>query len=244
MALVKRRMVNPAGPSVLALVNPKRRRKTKMATRKRKASKRRASARRNPVNPVNPTRRRRSTKRRGRRSTVYARRRNPINPTRRRRYGRRRHRNPFGGGGEVIDFAGAGIGLGLAQPLFGRFIGPYLPFGQYNSAALTAITGWGLSKLFEMFGFTRRFAKPARILGYSTAVIQIVQPIVSRAMAGAGALANPTGMGARYRRPGMNGIGVMTGIPPGMALSPPQVNNGQSMQGIGVMTNIPPGMAR
>jgi len=197
---------------------------------------------------VNPTRRRKSTRRRTRRSAVYARRRNPVNPTRRRsrkRYSRRRHsflRNPLGAGGEVLDFAGAGIGLGLFQPFVGRFIGGYLPFGQYNGAALTAISGWGLSKILEMFGFTRRFARPARILGYSTAVIQIVQPIVARAMAGVGG-APANGMNGRYRR-GMNGIGVMTAIPPGINALPPVPGNNNGMQGVGVMTAIPPGMPR
>jgi hypothetical protein len=237
MTLVRRRVVNPA-PSVLALVNPKTKRGKKMATRKRRSTKRRRvhARRHNPVNPVNPSRRRKSTRRR--RHSVFARRRNPLNPTSRRRVGRRRHRrNPFGGGGEVVDFAGAGIGLGLAQPLFGRFIGPYLPFGQYNSAALTAITGWGLSKIFEMFGFTRRFAKPARILGYSTAVIQVVQPIVSRAMAGVGGAANPT-MGRR-RGAGMGGIAAVHGVPPQISPPPAPQNNG--MTGVAA---VPGGWAR
>jgi hypothetical protein len=243
--LVKRRVVNPA-PAVLALVNPKKRGK-KMATKKRRSTKRRVHHAR-AHNPINPTRRHKSTKRRTTKRRVYASRRNPVNPTHRRsrkRYSRRRHsflRNPLGAGGEVLDFAGAGIGLGLFQPLVGRFIGGYLPFGQYNGAALTAISGWGLSKILEMFGFTRRFAKPARILGYSTAVIQIVQPIVARAIAGVGA-APANGMNGRYRR-GMNGIGVMTSIPPGINALPPVPGNNNGMQGVGVMTAIPPGMPR
>src|SRR6266508_1578644 len=188
MALVRRRVVNPS-PSVLALVNTKIKRGKTMATRrKRRSTKRRVhrARSRNPVNPVNPVRRRRRrSSTRPRRHSVFARRRrNPINPTHRhRRVGRRRHRrNPFGGSGEVVDFAGAGIGLGLFQPLVSRFVGPYLPLGQYTGPALTALSGWGVSKLFEMFGFTRRFARPARILGYSTAVIQVVQPLVARAL--------------------------------------------------------------
>lgn len=240
--LVRRRVVNPA-PSVLALVNP-RRRKTKMATRKRKRSTKRRTVRARAHNPVNPTRRRRrSSTRRRHGVTVHARRRNPINPTRRRRrIGRRRHhRNPFGGSGEVIDFAGAGIALGLFQPFVARFAGPYAgALGQFGGPALTALSGWGLSKIFEMFGFTRRFAKPARILGYSTAVIQIVQPLVSRALAGVGAPANPMmsgwGNGAQsgWRRP-MRGIGVTTGIPPMITPPPmPQGNNQQGMSGMGV----------
>src|SRR6266508_418463 len=144
MALVRRRVVNPS-PSVLALVNPKIKRGKTMATR----------------------RKRRSTKRRVHR----ARSRNPTH--RRKRVGHRRHRrNPFGGGGEVVDFAGAGIFLGLVQPFASRLIGPYAQaLGQLSGPVITAATGWGLSKALEMFGITRRFAKAARILGYSTAVI-------------------------------------------------------------------------
>ncbi len=240
--LVRRRVVNPA-PSILALVNPKRR-KTKMATQKRRRSTKRrrvhARARRhNPVNPVNPVyrRRRRRSSTRPRRHSVFARRRrNPVNPVhhRRRRIGRRRHHgNPFGGSGEVIDFAGAGIGLGLFQPLVSRFVGPYLPLGQYTGPVLTALSGWGLSKIFEMFGFTRRFAKPARILGYSTAVIQIVQPLVARAL---GPVINGGGQGngMGWTRSGMRGIGVMTGVPPTGVLPPPPPPSRRGMQGVGM----------
>jgi hypothetical protein len=41
----------------------------------------------------------------------------------------------------------------------------------------------------------------------------------------------------------MSGIGVMTGIPPGMPMMPAPANQ-NGMQGIGVMTGIPPGVAR
>lgn len=238
MTLVRRRVVNPA-PAVLALVNGSRTKRGKnMATkRRRRSTKRRVrrvhAKKHNPVNPV--PRRRRSVRRR--RSTIYARRRHSSAHLthRRRRVGRRRHhRNPFGGGGEVVDFAGAGIGLGLFTPLAARFIGPYLPFGQYNGPALTAISGWGLSKILEMFSFTRRFAKAARILGYSTAVIQVVQPLVGRAIAGVGGGGNGNGMGWT-RRSGMGGIGVMTGVPPtGVLPPPPPPSRRAGMQGIGM----------
>ncbi len=167
MALVRRRVVNPS-PSVLALVNPKIKRGKTMATRrKRRSTKRRVhrARSRNPVNPVNPVRRRRRSVRRHRRYGYHARRRNPINPThRRKRVGHRRHRrNPFGGGGEVVDFAGAGIFLGLVQPFASRLIGPYAQaLGQFSGPVITAATGWGLSKALEMFGISSSRLSPER----------------------------------------------------------------------------------
>src|SRR6266508_1132476 len=204
MALVRRRVVNPS-PSVLALVNPKIKRGKTMATR----------------------RKRRSTKRRVHRARS-------SNPThRRKRVGHRRHRrNPFGGGGEVADFAGAGIFLGLVQPFASRLIGPYAQaLSQFSGPVITAATGWGLSKALEMFGITRRFAKAARILGYSTAVIQIVQPLVARAL---GPVINGGGQGMGWTRSGMRGIGVMTGVPPTGVLPPPPPPSRRGMQGVGM----------
>lgn len=239
--LVKRRVVNPA-PSVLALVNPRKKRGKNMATRKRRRSTKRRTVRARAHNPINPTRRKRSTRRKS--HSVFAhsrRRRNPINPTHRRRVGRRRHRrNPLGGGGEIIDFAGAGIGLGLAKPFAARFIGGLLPFGQYNDAALTALTGFGLSKLFEMFSVTRRFSKAVKVLGYSTAIIQIVQPIVSRAI---GTVTNGAGMSGPRRQGGMRGIGVWPGVPAGVPMIAPAPQQ-QGMQGIGAWPGVPAGVPR
>jgi len=211
-----------------------------MATRKRRSTKRRVhrARSRNPVNPVNPVRRRRRrSSTRPRRHSVFARRRrNPVNPThRRRRIGRRRHRrNPFGGGGEVIDFAGAGIFLGLAQPFASRLIGPYAQaLGQFSGPVITAATGWGLSKVLEMFGLTRRFAKAARILGYSTAVIQFVQPFVARTLGAA--INGGQGNGMGWARRGMGGIGMMTNVPPtGVLPPPPPPSRRSGMQGVGV----------
>lgn len=225
MTLVRRRVVNPT-PAILELVNPKNERGKSMATRKRRRrGTRRASARRNPVNPVNPTRRRRSTRRRGRRSTVYARRRNPINPTRRRRrlFGRsRRRRNPMIPGGEIFNYSIAGLAQGIFMPILNNAVGRLLPFGQYNGPALSAGTGWVLSMVFNLFGATRRFSRPALILGLSTAVIQIASPIVGRVMAG-------TGLGRRYGN-GMRGIAAVHGVPPHLLPPPPPQNGG--MRGI------------
>jgi hypothetical protein len=241
MALVRRTMVNPT-PPILALVNPRKKRGKSMATRKRRSSKRRVHRAR-AHNPVNPTRRRKTSTRR-RRHSVFARtrRHNPVNPThrRRRRTGRRRHsfRNPLrGAGSEILNFAGAGIGLGLFQPLVSRFAGPYVAgLGQYAAPALTAGSGWLLSKVLEQFSFTRRFAHPALVLGFSTAVIQIVQPIVSRTLAGAGGgMAGPY---SGYRPRGMAGIGMATGVPPMITpppLPPPQA---QGMSGMAMRPGV------
>src|SRR5262245_8816491 len=236
--LVRRRVVNPA-PSILALVNPRRRKR--MATRKRRRSTKRRVHRARAHNPVNPTRRRRATHHRRRRHSVFARRRrtsmNPVHH-RRRRIGRRRHhRNPLrGASGEILSYAGAGIGLGLFQPIVQRFVGPYAgALGQFGGPALTALSGWGLSKIFEMFGFTRRFAHPALVLGFSTAVIQLVQPIVSRTLAGAG---RGGGM-AGYRRNGMGGIGVWPGVPPGVPLMAPAPPMANGMGAIGAYPGVP-----
>jgi hypothetical protein len=238
MTLVRRRVVNPS-PSVLALVNPKKKRGRKMATRKRKrSSKRRVSAkRRNPVNPVNPTRRRRrSTKR----SRVYARRRNPVNPVnpsrRRRRYARRRHRNPVTGVfGRAVPLVLGSAAIGIAAPFTAQLVGRFAPqlLGTPIGAAATTFgTGWGLSAIARMFSFTRRWADDVLLAGAVLAGGQLFSAYVAP-MIRLGGGGNPTGMGARYRRPGMGGIGVMTGIPPGMAALPPMTNN-QGMQGIGM----------
>jgi hypothetical protein len=145
---------------------------------------------------------------------------------------RRRHHNPLGvPGGEIINFAVGGLGLAMAQPIVNKFLGGFLPLGTFQGPVITAVTGWGLGKVFGMFNATRRFAQPTMIIGLSTAVIQIVQPYVSNLLAPAApAPATPaTGMsgwpggyagwnrlGAMRRRPGfpMRGIGVVTGIPP------------------------------
>jgi hypothetical protein len=247
--LVKRRVVNPT-PPILALVNGSRTKRGKaMATRKRRRStkRRRISAkRRNPVNPVNPARRRR---RRSRRSTVYARRRNPINPTRRRRrIGRRRaRRNPVTGVlGRAIPLVIGSAVIGATAPFTAQIVGRFAPQLLGNPigvAATTFGTGWALSLLAGAFAFTRKWKDDVMLAGAVLAGGQLftayVAPMIPRLGGGQGG----NGMGRRYPGRGMSGIGVMTGIPPGMAALPPMTNN-QSMQGIGVMTGVPPGMPR
>lgn len=205
-----------------------------MATRKRKSTRRAKPRKRtNPVaNPANPKRRHASKRKSTRR--VHAKRHNPANPRRHVRRHARRRSNPLRGAGtEIINFTVAGIGLGLVQPFVTRFAGGFLPFGQYNAPVLSAGAGWLLSKAFEMFSFTRRFAHPTLIFGFATAAMQVLQPIVRNAI-GAGGAGNPT-MSAPMgwnRRP-MRGIGVVTGIPPGIAPMPPVVPGNKGMQGIG-----------
>lgn len=235
--MVKRKVANPA-PAMLALVNPKRGKK--MATRrKRKGGRRRATARRNPLNPV----RRHTSRRRTSRRRVHARRRNPINPVRHHRRHVRRHsrrRNPLrGASGEILNFTVAGLGLGIVQPMVTRFVGGMLPFGQYNAPILSAGTGWLLSKAFEMFSFTRRFAHPTLVFGFATAAMQVLQPIVRGAIGAGGAGSPMQGWGGgQYgnwtRRP-MRGLGVTTNIPPvirQVPAMPPQTSGG--MAGLGM----------
>jgi hypothetical protein len=248
MALVRRRVVNPT-PSILALVNGSRtkRGKTMATRRKRKGGRRRVTRARSrsPINPVNPTRRRRRSSRR--RSTVYARRRNPINPTRRRRrIGRRRsHRNPVTGVlGRAIPLVIGSAVIGATAPFTAQIVGRFAPQLLGNPigvAATTFGTGWALSLLARAFAFTRKWSDDVMLAGAVLAGGQLftayVAPMIPR-LGGGG-----NGMGRRYPGRGMSGIGVMTGIPPGMVALPPMTNN-QSMQGIGVMTAIPPGMPR
>lgn len=252
MALVRRRVVNPA-PSVLALVNPKKKRGKTMATRrrKRKGGRRRTvrARSRNPINPVNPARRRR--RRSVRRSRVYARRRNPVNPVnpsrRRRRYGRRRsRRNPVTGTlGRavpiVIGSALIGASTQFVAPVVARFA-PQLVATPIGIAATTFGTGWALSMVARAFAFTRKWADDVMLAGAVLAGGQLFSAYVAPMVPGLRGGQGGNGLGRRYNRNGMmSGIGVMTSIPPGVAMVPAPTNQ-NGMQGIGVMTAIPPGV--
>lgn len=208
--------------------------------------------RHNPVNPVNPSRRRKV--RRHHRYGMFTHARNPMRRHHRRHY---RRRNPIGvSGQEIINFAIGGLGLAMFQPIVNRFIGGLLPLGQFTSPAVTALSGWGLSYIFNIFPFTKKFAHPAMILGFSTAVIQIVQPYVSNLLGGVGAAPtapimhgwpqgysgwNPQRIGAMRRRGRpIRGIGVVTGIPPTITPPPmpPAPAPGGAMQGLGVRPGV------
>jgi len=212
-----------------------------MATRKRRRrGTRRASVRRNPVNPVNPvnpTRRRRSTRRRGRRSAVYARRHNPINPSRRRgrrRYSRRR-RNPVTGVfGRAVPLVIGSAAIGFATPFVSQFVvrfAPQLVTTPVGVAATTFGTGWALSALARMFAFTRRWADDVLLAGAVLAGGQLFTAYV------APAIRLNNGMGRRYVRNGMGGIGIMTGIPPNLVIAPPPPNS-NGMQGVGMRPGV------
>lgn len=228
--MVVRKVANPT-PAMLALVNPKTKRGKSMATRRRKRStRRRARARANPVNPVNPTRRRRSTRRRGRRSTVYARRRNPINPTRRRRrlFGRSRRRrsNPtFGIWGRAVPLVFGSAAIGLASPFVHQVVvrfAPQLVTTPVGVAATTFGTGWILSAIAGMFAFTRRWKDDVLLAGAVLAGGQLFTAYV------APALRIGNGMGRRGY--GMRGIAAVHGVPPHLLPPPPPQNNG--MRGV------------
>jgi hypothetical protein len=232
---VKRRVANPA-PSVLALVNKTRRKNMATPKKKKSSSKSRSTAAKSTP--------RRQTKPRHH---------NPPKPKRasskkshtKPRSSRPRRHNPLmsGDGGQILSFAGAGLGLGIAQPLVSNAVGRFLPFGQYNGPILTFGTGWLLSKLFEMLRFTKPLARPTFILGASTAVIQITQPLVRNLIGGGGAAAPPLMQGPRgynQRGQGMGAIGAVTGTPPRLVPLPPgPPANGGRKGGMGAIGAVP-----
>lgn len=237
MALVKRMVANPVKSAVVItrhggknMATPKKK-KSSSSSKKRssgaaKSTKRKTTQRRNPVNPVNPVHHASSKKRSGKRPRP------------------RSHRNPLmsGASGEVLSFAGAGLGLGIAQPIVSNAVGRFLPFGQYNGPILTFGTGWLLSKLFEMLRFTKPLARPTFILGASTAVIQVTQPLVRNLIGGGGAAAPPLMQGPRgYQRgQGMGAIGAVTGTPPRLVPLPPAPPaNGARKAGMGAIGAVP-----
>jgi hypothetical protein len=230
---VKRRVANPP-PSVLALVNKTRRKSMATAKKKKSSSKSRSSAakstkgRQTKPRHSNPTSKTSSSKK---------------SPTKR-KTSRPRHHNPLmsGDSGQILSFAGAGLGLGIAQPIVSNAVGRFLPFGQYNGPILTFGTGWLLSKLFEMLRFTKPLARPTFILGASTAVIQVTQPLV-RNLIGGGAATPPLMQGPRgynQRGQGMGAIGAVTGTPPRLIQAPaPPPANGARKAGMGAIGAVP-----
>ncbi len=203
-----------------------------MATRKRRATRRRRSVAR-AHNPINPTRRRRT--RRTRRAGVFARRRNPINPTRRRRSGRRRHRNPLTGRVvfEGFKLAAAGAVIGIAQPFVRNLVGPYLGTSPIASAGVTLLTGYGLSFIAKFIPFTRKYEDTILLAAATIAGAQVLSAYVQPYLKLGGS--NPLMSAPRGYRRGMRGIGIATGVPPQLVPAPPPPpTNG--MQGMGVRT--------
>lgn len=219
-AQVLRKVANPT-PPILLIANP-----AKEQTMPRAKAKPRTRAKANPVH--------RQTRKR-------ATRRNPtmhLSTTRKRATRRnpliiyKRKPNSAASSSEVLDFSIAGLLLGVAQPILSPIIGRFLP-ARFASPASAAAAGYGLSLLFQMFPLTRRFAKPARLLGFSTAIIALAAPIVRQWLAPSSTGAAANGMSGARRRYGMNGIGVMPSIPPGMDMPAPPMK-AAGMNGIGV----------
>ena len=224
--MVTRKVANPA-PSVLALVNPKRRKN--MATKRRKRSTKRRAVHHTAARKT-ATRRTRAHSNPPRHHRVHARRHH--SPMRH----HRRRRNPSAAGGEILNFTVAGIGLGIATPIVGGFVGRFLPFGQYNAPILSFGTGWLLSKAFGMFGFTRRFSHASFVFGAATAAMQVLQPIVARTLVGA-APQPSTMSGPGWRRMGMRGIAAVHGIPPEI-MPPPMPPPHGGMAGVATVPGV------
>lgn len=225
------RMVRTANPSpILMAVNPRKKKRRNMAATKRRG-KRRAStsrAKRRTTRStshsiglrVNPRRRR-------------ARRRNPIFARSRRRHTSRRRRNPGNIGSaltEGINLTVAGFGVTLAAPVVNRFVGGFLPLGQFTQPVIFALTGFGVSWLAGLTPFTRRFQRAAAVMGVALGATAILTPWVRKFFAGAN-LQGSIGMSG-YRR-NMRGIAAVTGVPPNILPPPsPAVQANQAMAGI------------
>ena len=170
-----------------------------MAKAKRLAAgtRRKTAARR-----TNPTRTYASAARKAAPKTTYRRRstkaKNPLIIYRKSR------KNPAHSS-EVLDFVGAGLGIGTAQPFVASVAGRFGIPGQWVTPVSTAGTGVGLYYLFGMFRPLKRFSLPALLLGVSTAIVSLIAPWIRRMimpMAPAAAAAN-----------GVSGIGIFNGQP-------------------------------
>lgn len=175
---------------------------------------------------VNPRRRRRTRRRSN--PGLFAR-------SRRRVGGRRRRRNPGNIGSAVsegINLTVAGFGVTLAAPVVNRFIGGFLPLGQFTQPVIFAITGFGVSWLANLTPFTRRFSRAAAVMGVALGATAILTPWVRKFFAGAN-LQGSIGMsGPRDRYGRMRGIAAVTGVPPQIIPPPPLPAASNAMSGI------------
>lgn len=105
---------------------------------------------------------------------------------------------------EVINFSVGGLAVGVVRPLIQPIVGRFIP-AQFVLPASTAIAGWGLAKGFEYFRVTKRFARAAKLVGYSTAVIALTAPFIQRWLSPMMSQAAP--------QTGMSGFGLMPRIP-------------------------------
>lgn len=225
MASYKHRVANPT--PLLAIVNPKggkmaTKRKTAAAAKGRKKTTRRAALRTTTraTFRANPSTARKRTATKTKKQ--YTHRRNPSSTL----------------ATEIFDFSIAGVGLGIAQPFVAPMIARFLPLGQFTQPAAAAISGYGLGWLAEKFALTRRYGRPLKVLGVSAAVIGLVNPIVRGFIGGGGTAQAPAQQGMQgggWNRPirrGLNGIAVMTDVPPSIVPLPPPKPQTNGMNGI------------
>jgi hypothetical protein len=236
------KMQNP-GPASLVLINPKRG-KT-MAARKRRAS----TTRRRRRAVSNPRRRRRSTVRvRARRTTSHlraparrrrTRRRNPLFATKRRRHSVSRRRNPVSGAiGQAIPLVGASFAITFAAPIVTRFVGGFLPLGQFTQPVVLAGTGYGLGWLAGKLGFGK-YKGPLEIMGVTLGLTALVAPYL-RGFLAPSQPAQQNGLNGPYRNRyarGMNGIAAVSAVPPLLMGAPPVPAHGMN----GIAANSVPG---
>lgn len=200
-----------------------RRRVSNRPKRRRIAAKSRSHGVSLKVNP-----RRRRTRRRSN-PGLFAR-------SRRRVGGRRRRRNPGNIGSAVtegINLTVAGFGVTLAAPVVNRFIGGFLPLGQFTQPAVFAITGFAVSWLAGLTPFTRRFQRAAAVMGVALGATAILTPWVRKFFAGAnlqGSIGMSGPRGGYRNRP--SGIAAVTGVPPQLVPLPPPAPAQGSMSGI------------
>lgn len=132
---------------------------------------------------------------------------------------RTKRKNPADSG-EIVDFVLAGTGIGVVQPWLARMVSSFGIPGQYVTPVSTAATGVGLWWLSGMFKASKRFARPALLLGISTGVVAIIAPMVRRwIMPSGGGAQMPANGPAGRRMNGPAGIGAWNGQP--MALPAP-----------------------
>ena len=219
------KMQNP-GPASLVLINPKRGKS--MAARKRRASTRRG---RGPGVKVNPKRRRSTAVVRSRRTTSAfrapakrgAKRRNPLMAVKRRGVSRRR--NPVSGAiGQAIPLVGASFAITFAAPIVTRFVGGFLPLGQFTNPVVLAGTGYGLGWIAGKLGFGK-YRGPFEIMGVTLGLTALVAPYLRGFLAPSQPAAN--GMSGR----GMRGIAAVPSVPPQIQAARAQAA-GSGMKGI------------
>lgn len=225
--MVRVKMQNP-GPASLVLINPKKRGKS-MPARKRASTSRRRKA-------VNSKRRRSTAVVRSRRTVsafrAPAKRRakhgNPLMAVKRRRRGVSRRRNPVSGAiGQAIPLVGASFAITFAAPIVTRFVGGFLPLGQFTQPVVLAGTGYGLSWIAGKLGPTiSKYRGALEIMGVTLGLTALVAPYLR------GFLAPSQPAQGMAGRNGMRGIAAIPSIPPQIQAARAQTANNAGMKGI------------